>query len=204
MTNTSNSITRDFRSARYWAAELIAPALSEGARAIDATMGNGWDTLWLCRQVGDTGRVYAFDVQADAVARTAARLAAEGLSHRATLFCAGHERMDAYVTEPVDAIMFNLGWLPGAAHGVTTLTETTLQAVNAALGLLGDEGVMTICVYPGHDEGKRELAALLEWASALDSARYDVMRRYYMNQPGDPPQLIAVKRKKGKAVRQSI
>ena len=56
-------MSNDFRSARFWAAELIQPALYPGARAIDATMGNGHDTQWLCEQVGNEGCVYAFDVQ---------------------------------------------------------------------------------------------------------------------------------------------
>ena len=191
-------MARDFRSARYWAAELIESALCPGARAVDATMGNGHDTLWLCRLVGENGRVYAFDIQQEAVARTRALLKSEGVLDRATLFCRGHQDMAECVSEPVDAVVFNLGWLPGAAHGVTTRVETTLQAVEAALGLLGEEGLVTICVYPGHEEGARELAALDDWARALDPVRYDAMTCRYMNQPGDPPVLIAVKRKKGK------
>ena len=106
--------------------------------------------------------------------------------------------MARLVPEPVDVVMFNLGWLPGAAHGVTTLTHTTLLAADAALSLLGPEGLLTICVYPGHDEGKRELEALTAWAEALDERRYDAMLRRYMNQSNDPPQLIAVKRKRAK------
>ena len=194
-------MARDFRSARFWAAELVEPALREGARAVDATMGNGKDTLWLCSLVGETGRVYAFDVQPEAVGRTRALLEAEGVSGRATLFCRVHEHMAELVDGPVDAVMFNLGWLPGAEHGVTTRVETTLRAVDAALSLLAPEGLLTICVYPGHDEGARELAALREWAAGLDPKRYDAMTKHYMNQPNDPPQLIAVKRKKQKQTR---
>ena len=94
--------------------------------------------------------------------------------------------------------MFNLGGLPGAAHGVTTRTETTLRAAEAALGLLAPEGLMTICVYPGHDEGARELAALLEWAGALDERRYDAMLRCYLNQSNHPPQMIAIRKRRGR------
>ena len=191
-------MARDFRSARFWAAELIEGALYPGARAVDATMGNGKDTLWLCRQVGPAGRVYAFDVQPEALERTLALLEAEGCMEQAKLFCEGHQHMARLVPEPVDVVMFNLGWLPGAAHGVTTLTHTTLLAADAALSLLGLEGLLTICVYPGHDEGKRELEALTAWAEALDERRYDAMLRRYMNQSNDPPQLIAVKRKRAK------
>ena len=187
-------MANDFRSARFWAAELIGPALRPGAVAVDATMGNGRDALWLCRQVGPEGRVYAFDVQPEAVARTRALLEAEGVSDRATLFCEGHEHMARLVEEPVDAVMFNLGWLPGALHAVTTLTQTTLAAADAALSLLKPDGLMTLCVYPGHAEGARERDALLAWAAALDPARYDALLKRYLNQPNDPPLLIAVKK----------
>ena len=188
-------MANDFRSARFWAAELIEPALSEGARVVDATMGNGRDTSWLCGRVGKTGRVYAFDVQPEAVERTRALLEAEGLADRATLMCVGHQHMAEHVPEPVDAVLFNLGWLPGAEHGVTTRTETTLAAVDAALSILKRDGLLTVCIYPGHAEGARELEALLRWAAALDPRRYDAMHRHYMNQPNDPPQLIAVRKK---------
>lgn len=189
-------MAQDFRSARYWASELIGPALYPGAVAVDATMGNGRDTLWLCERVGEAGRVYAFDVQPEAVARTRERLEDAGLADRVTLYCTGHENMVGTVPEGVDAVMFNLGWLPGAAHAVTTRTETTLKAVDAALQLLKPDGIVTICVYPGHDEGKRELDALLHWAASLDPKRYDALIKCYLNQPNDPPRMIAVKRKR--------
>ena len=191
-------MAQDFRSARYWAAELIEPALRPGAVAVDATMGNGQDTLWLCRLVGETGRVYAFDVQQEAVNRTRERLAEAGVLDRARLHCTGHEHMAELIVEPVDAVMFNLGWLPGAEHIVTTRTETTLQAVDAALQILKPDGLMTICVYPGHEEGARELGALLDWAKSLDPKKYDALIKCYLNQPNDPPRMIAVKRKRTK------
>jgi len=189
-------MAQDFRSARFWAAELIEPALYPGAVAVDATMGNGQDTLWLCGLVGETGRVHAFDVQREAVDRTRERLTAAGMRDRAELYCLGHEHMAEVIAEPVDVVMFNLGWLPGAEHIVTTRVETTLLAVEAALSLLKPDGLMTVCVYPGHDEGRRELEALLRWAERLDPRRYDALIKRYLNQPNDPPQMIAVKRKK--------
>lgn len=189
-------MANDFRSARYWAREMIEEAMYEGARAIDATMGNGHDTLWMCELAGESGHVYAFDVQPEAVERTRQRLEEAGVAERADLFCAGHERMGEFVHESVDAVVFNLGWLPGAEHGVTTRTDTTIQAVNAALELLKEDGLMTVCIYPGHDEGTRELNALLEWGAGLDDRRYDVLLKTYLNQPNDPPRMMAVKKKK--------
>ena len=175
-------VANDFRSARFWAAELIERALYPGAVAVDATLGNGHDALWLC-------------VQKEAVDRSRARLVEAGVEARATLILDGHQNMISYVPpESAEAVMFNLGWLPGAAHGVTTRTETTLQAVHAALTVLKEDGVMTVCVYPGHEEGARECDALLSWARGLDERSYDVMLRAYLNQSGDPPLMIAVKK----------
>ena len=188
----------DFRSARFWARELIENAVHEGAQVVDATMGNGYDTQWLCELVGETGKVFAFDVQSEAVERTRERLTSVGIISRAALFCMGHEYMAEQVQLPVDAVVFNLGWLPGAEHGVTTQAETTLQAVNAALELLKTDGLLTICVYPGHDEGSRERDALLDWARALDGRRFDAMLKSYLNQPNDPPLLLAIRKKKVK------
>lgn len=190
-------MANDFRSARFWAAELIEGALYNGAVAVDATLGNGHDALWLCEMVGDEGRVYGFDVQAQAVENSRTRLAAAGVEHRATLILDGHENMGAYLEpQSADVVMFNLGWLPGAQHGVTTRTETTLRAAEAALGILREEGLLTICIYPGHEEGARERGALIQWAQALDERRYDVMLRCYLNQSGNPPLMLAVKKNK--------
>lgn len=191
-------MANDFRSARFWAREMIEAAMFDGAVAVDATMGNGHDTQWLCELAGENGRVYAFDVQPEAVERTRERLAEIGLLGRAELFCAGHERMAEFVHEQADAIVFNLGWLPGAEHGVTTQTSTTLMAVNAALELLKEDGLMTVCIYPGHEEGTRELHALMEWASALDEKRYDALLKTYLNQSNDPPRMLAIRKKKTK------
>ena len=186
----------DFKSARFWAREIIENALFSGARVIDATMGNGYDTMWLCELVGESGKVYAFDVQQEAVERTAQKLTTENLISRASLFCLGHEHMAEVVKEPVDAVLFNLGWLPGAEHGVTTQTTTTLRAAEAALQLLKEEAVMTVCIYPGHEEGTREKHALLEWSAQLDDKRYDAMLKTYINQPNDPPLMLAIRKKK--------
>ena len=192
----------DFKSARHWAEELIRQAVEPGARVIDATMGNGYDTQWLAELVGESGHVYGFDIQLEAVNRTRDRLAAAGLENRATLFHAGHEHIAELVGEPVDAAVFNLGWLPGTDKALRTRAETTLTAVNAALDRLKEGALITICVYPGHPEGRDELDRLIAWGRALPGEKYDVMARAYLNQSGDPPVLIAVKKNKTRARKQ--
>ena len=187
-------MSSDFGSARRWAERFIHDALHEGAVAVDATLGNGHDCARLCALVGETGHVYGFDVQEAAVERTRQRLLEAGLLKRATLFCAGHERMAGLVPPGVDAIVFNLGWLPGAQHAVTTRVDTTLAAVAQAVGLLAPGGVLTICIYPGHEEGARERGALLSWAAALPGT-LDVLHQHYMNQQNSPPELLVVRRR---------
>lgn len=191
----------DLKSARHWAEELLRQAVRDGSKVIDATLGNGYDTEWLCGIVGDEGHVYGFDIQKKAVERTVERLEKAGIGHRASLYCTGHQNVKEYVKEEVDAAVFNLGWLPGSDRSVRTMRETTMQAVEGCLELLKEGGLLTICAYPGHDEGREELKALIDWASALDSRKYDAMIRRYLNQPNDPPVLFAIKKNLRKAAK---
>ncbi|MBR2942469.1 MAG: methyltransferase domain-containing protein [Clostridia bacterium] len=168
--------------------------IREGDTVVDATMGNGKDTLFLAELVGPGGHVHAFDVQAEAVERTRERVDEAGFSDRVSLHLAGHETMKAHVPYGVQAVMFNLGWLPGAAHAVTTQTKTTLEAVQAACDLIVPGGIVTVCVYPGHDEGKRELSALDEWAAGLSVRTYNVLRHHFVNAAEHTPQLLLIQK----------
>ena len=182
------------KNARHLAARYMEEILRPGDVAVDATMGNGKDTEFLCGLVGETGHVYAFDVQREAIDRTAARLEEAGLRGRATLILAGHETMRDHVPVSPRAVMFNLGWLPGAEHIVTTRVETTMQAVKAALELVVPDGFVSICVYPGHEEGTRELHALLEWASGLDVRAFNVLHHDFIAAKAGTPHLILIQK----------
>lgn len=182
------------RNARYLAADYIRRTVRPGDTVVDATMGNGGDTLFLAGLVGDEGRVYGFDVQQEAVDHTRARLEAAGAAHRAELLLCGHEKMQLHVKEAPQAVMFNLGWLPGAAHAVTTRVETTLQAVSAAVEMIVPGGIVSVCIYPGHEEGMRELHALLEYSSGLDVRRFNVLHHHFLCAPAHTPQLILIQR----------
>lgn len=184
----------ELKSARFLARDVLTRALRPGDTAVDATMGNGHDTLLLCQLVGPEGRVYAFDIQEQAVSSTERLLRENGADGRAVLIHAGHERIADYVKEPVHAAVFNLGWLPGGDHSVTTRTGTTLQAVGAALQLLAPGGVATICAYPGHLEGDRERTALKEYVRALSNREYNVLHQQFLNAgPGAPEYFIIQK-----------
>lgn len=184
------------RNARHLAADYMIRTIREGDTVVDATMGNGKDTLFLCDLVGSSGHVYAFDVQAEAVERTRERVREAGFEARTTLLLAGHETMAAHVKGPVQAVMFNLGWLPGAEHMVTTRTETTIKAVSAALDLIAPGGIVTVCVYPGHEEGTRELEAMKAYVSALSVRAFNVLHHHFANASPQTPQLFLIQRNK--------
>lgn len=184
------------RNARHLAADYMIRTIREGDAVVDATMGNGKDTLFLCELVGECGHVYAFDVQAEAVERTRERVNEAGFEPRTTLLLAGHETMKEHVPQGVQAVMFNLGWLPGAEHIVTTKTNTTLMAVEAALELIAPGGIVTVCVYPGHDEGTRELEALKAYVSGLSVRTFNVLHHSFVNASSQTPQLFLIQRNK--------
>ncbi len=175
------------RSARYLAQDALSRHLRPGDRVVDATMGNGHDTSFLAELVGETGEVIAMDLQADAVERTRCSLQQQGLLERCSLHCLGHEHMAQVVSGPVDAVMFNLGWLPGGDKQITTRWETTRQAVTAAMGLLRPGGLLTVCVYPGHPAGDEEREKLTEMLSAVRPQEFNVLHQRFINAgPGAP------------------
>ncbi len=177
----------ELKSARYIAADCLRRFLLPGDTAIDATMGNGHDTLMLCELVGESGCVHAFDVQEQAVENTRRRLENAGVSARAHLHLCGHERMAEYIEVPVQAVMFNLGWLPGGDKQITTRWETTKTAVASALKLLEIGGVCIICVYPGHEAGDYEREQLTQYLSAIRPQDFNVLHHRFINAgPGAP------------------
>ena len=166
---------------------FILQHIGEGDVAVDFTMGNGNDTLFLSRTVGETGRVYAFDIQEEALASTRARLVSEGAPENYTLICASHHRVREFVKEPIKAGMFNLGYLPGSGKkGVTTMRETTMPAVEAAIDLLAPDGVLIVAVYPGHEEGALEGDMLREYFKSTSRFKICPSEFHILNSPTSP------------------
>lgn len=182
-------------SAVGWAHLLMEDRLRPGDSVIDATCGNGHDTLFLAQLVGSQGRVWAFDVQEAAVVETRRRLAEAGIL-TATVVHAGHETMAQHVPPErhgqVAGIMFNLGYLPGSDKSVITLTETTLRALSVALDLLAPHGLLTLAVYPGHEGGAQEQQAITQWAAGLSPRHFEVQLLRPINRSASPPECWVV------------
>ena len=166
--------------------QFMAAHIKEGDFCIDATAGRGRDTLFLCSLVGESGRVLALDIQADAVASTRLLLAQNGRTATVVQDC--HSRLAAYAApETVDGIMFNFGWLPGGDHTAFSQPATSVAALEAALSLLKVGGVLSLCLYYGRDNGTAERDAVLAWAQTVDNRRFTVIRADFANRTGDVP-----------------
>jgi SAM-dependent methyltransferase len=166
----------------------------DGHTAVDATCGNGHDTLLLARLVGPDGSVFGFDIQQQALIETGRRVAEAKLSNRVTLLLAGHENLAEHVTGPVQVVLFNLGYCPGGDRCVITRPETTALALEQALHLLVPGGIVLVTVYPGHHGGDEEGRAVENWAAGLDSRTCYSWRMGQTNvKPGAPYLLLVQK-----------
>jgi hypothetical protein len=191
-----------FLSILSFAHQLVQQRVGLGDIVIDATMGNGNDTLFLAKCVGPAGVVHGFDIQEQAVERTRERLDKELASESRPTFhyhLCSHAELLRSLPEAsqgqVAAIMFNLGYLPRADHTVITHPESTIPALNASLQLLGPHGIITIVVYPGHEGGAEEANAVQAWAEALPQEHFRSMSYRFLNQVNKPPYVIAVERR---------
>ncbi len=166
---------------------FILQHLKEGEVAVDFTMGNGNDTLFLSKAVGESGRVYAFDIQELALESTRAHLRANGAPENYELILASHHRVKEFVKERIKAGIFNLGYLPRSGKKtVTTLCETTMMALESALDLLLPDGVLIIAIYPGHEEGEKEGNAVREYLKSLSKYRFCPSEFKILNSPTSP------------------
>lgn len=166
--------------------EFLLRHVKAGGTVVDFTMGNGHDTAFLSRAVGEEGRVYAFDVLPEALESTKKTLAAEGCPDNVTLILDSHSNADKYISEPIDAGMFNLGFMPGGDHAKHTMRETTLPAVKSAIEMLAHGGALTVAVYPGHNEGDLEGRELREFYATLDRRRICCTEIKIINSPTAP------------------
>lgn len=142
-------------------------------RAIDATAGNGHDTLFLAQLAGTHARIAAFDVQAQAIESTRARLEKNAYADKVELHHCSHEKMAEMLGEvwrgKTSAVFFNLGYLPKSNHAVTTSAATTLPALDAAWSLLAPGGFISLTVYTRHAGGFEESERVNAWLEDMRS-----------------------------------
>ena len=170
-----------------WCHKLIKDHVKEGDICIDATAGNGNDTLLLAELIGEKGKVYAFDIQEQAILATKERLTTHHVLERAELICDSHSKMKDYVQGEVSCIVFNFGYLPGGDHALATKKESSIEAIETGLSILEKGGMMSLCIYSGGDSGFEERDAILSYIQNLDAKKYLVIVSQYYNRPNNPP-----------------
>lgn len=155
--------------------------------AIDGTLGNGYDTDFLSSLFD---KVYAFDIQKEACINYI-----DKKKDNVNIINDSHHLFKSYINEPVDCIMYNLGFLPGGNKEITTLHDTSLDSIKSGLDILRSGGIMTICIYRGHNEGKIEETCILEYLKTLPKNHFGVMVQSYLNRQDISPLLVVIEKK---------
>ena len=183
-----------------FARTLLEGAVQPGDIAIDCTMGNGNDTLFLANLVGENGRVFAFDIQDEAIGNTRKRLEQQdGIAGRVHLIQASHTDIPKHLPSElhgkIKAAVFNLGYLPGGDKRICTMPRTTIAAVEALRTVLAPGGIIVLVVYPGHPEGEVEAMQVLEYCKTLPRDEISVISYQILNNPNRPPFVLALEKK---------
>lgn len=181
------------------ARDLAMAHLQPGDVAVDLTVGNGNDTLWLAETVGSEGEVFGFDVQKSAIDATEDRLSEANLSETVRLYLADHSRLKktlpARVHGKVALVVANLGYLPGSGSPIVTQPDTTLAAFAASLEILRPAGALVAVIYTGHVGGPEEKDAIEKWTRQLDEKQFSI--EWIFHPGGEPraPRVLVVRRR---------
>ncbi len=189
MNNKFGSLGNAVKLAQFF----VARVLQDDDIVIDATCGNGHDTAFLASKV-IRGRVFAFDLSPLAVSRTTELMVAQGLSERVVIHQDNFRNIPEYIDNGVAAVMFNLGYLPGADRETATLAADSVAAILLAAPLLKLGGVMTVVCYPGNPRGMEETIQVRNALAILDQKEYEVVEMSFINGINDPPILILTNR----------
>lgn len=187
--------------------EYIEEREDELGIAVDATLGNGHDLLFLLEKLGEKSTLVGIDIQEEAIENTKQRICdKKGKLPQNTIFIKrSHEDMKEIVEEAklrrgdkesgVDLIMFNLGYLPTGNKAITTMTDSSLRAINASLEVLHTKGLLSVVLYPGHEEGKKETEQILSYLEQLPSNKFEVIMIKLLNRnPLSPISCFVFKR----------
>lgn len=177
---------------------LWSQKIQAGDVVVDATCGNGRDTLMLANLVGDSGTVHAFDLQASAVTATKNLLQASGIqpdSARVRLHCVCHTRMTEVVgMESASLVVFNLGYLPKGDRSIKTEPESTVKAIQSAMEVIQSKGLISVMAYTKHHGGMDEYQAVKTLCSELPTDEWVSAESNLLNRPS-APRLISIWRR---------
>lgn len=151
----------------YW-----KKTVSEHDTVIDATCGNGYDTLFLAEL---NVKIIAYDIQLEAIEATRTKVPHALFRHQSH---AQFEESEAAL------IVYNLGYLPGGDKNLTTRCSTTLQSLQYAVQIATK--ALSITCYPGHDEGAKEEKMVIDFAATLNPKIWHVCYHQWLNRHKSP------------------
>lgn len=160
--------------------------LKAGDSALDATAGNGHDSLFLAECIGENGELFAFDIQAAAIAESRRRLEDHGVSCAVHWIHDSHAEIGTYITGPLQGALFNLGYLPGGDKSLITRGESTLRALRQLEPLMGPGAGLSIVAYVGHDGGWSEYEQVKEWAESQAKSEWSFFEWRRLNRDNAP------------------
>ena len=170
--------------------KLLKEVIDKNSVVVDATAGNGNDTLFLAKT--SAKKVYAFDIQTLAIDNTTKLIEEAELTDKCEIVLDSHFEFDKYINGKIRAVVFNLGYLPNADHEITT----TIKTIKKFLLRLEIGGRIVIVVYWGHENGKVEKEALLNELQNLDQKEAEVLVYQFINQKNNAPFIIAIEKRK--------
>ncbi|ADC87260.1 class I SAM-dependent methyltransferase [Staphylococcus lugdunensis] len=177
-----------------FAKSLITSHIQSDSIVIDATCGNGFDTLFLAQHV-PKGHVYGFDIQQQAIDNTAKKIKS---FKNVSLIHDSHEYISDHLISAhknkITAAIFNLGYLPKGDKSIVTQPESTIRAIDAIFEQLTIEGIIVVVIYHGHFQGKLERDALLDYFSNIDQTKAQVLQYQFINQRNDAPFICAIEK----------
>lgn len=167
--------------------QLTVLKLATARNIVDATAGNGRDTLFLAQNSGAQAMITAFDIQKTALNKTRQLLTEHRLMEKVRLIADSHANVARHVTEAVDIAVFNLGYLPGGSHEISTNADSTLAAVQQLIALLGAGGLISLIAYPGYPAGHAEHSVLQQYFLQLQPKIFTVSCWQMINHTGKAP-----------------
>lgn len=168
--------------------------LDNGMICVDATVGNGGDTLKILNNISPDGFVFGFDIQRKAIENTKERLSKHSFNNF-KLILDGHENIENYLDFSIDFAVFNLGYLPKYDHSITTKANTTIKSLDYLMSILKKNGKILISAYKGHKGGMEEYTALKKWLESVDQKKFNVCEMEFINQVNYPPSLFVVEKR---------
>lgn len=180
------------------AQQFVSSVIVKGDTVIDATVGNGLDTLFLSRTVGPKGKVYGYDIQAAALKKTLDLLEGHGCDTNTHLTLCCHSQIGAKLratiaSKTITAAMFNLGYLPGSDKNIITQGETTIAALNSILPFLADSACISILAYPGHPGGELETEIIAQYCKTLSPQLFEITRQSVTGTKSISPVLFSIR-----------